>query len=265
MSARLLIAAMLLASLTIKASADAQQPETVEADVSTRSVAIDAGFNGAEIVVFGAVENSRQTSPEAGVYDVVITIEGEPEPLIVRQKQRRFGVIVNASQMRVASLPKYYAIASTRPIYDIAEAPTLAKLELGFEHMRIVPAPAARVAQIDGGELNAFRNAIIRLKQRAQLFSRSDYGVSFVGRSLFRATMPVPPNVPVGDMKARVFLFRDGVLLGKFQSTVRLARTGIERFLYDAAFGSPVLYGMATVALAALAGLLSALALRREA
>src|ERR1700693_1363898 len=55
-----------------------QQPgvkESLEADVSARNVAVRAIFNGVEIVVFGAVDNSQQPSPESGYYDVIVVVE----------------------------------------------------------------------------------------------------------------------------------------------------------------------------------------------
>ena len=46
-----------------------QQPgakESLEADVSARTVTVKTNFQGVEIVVFGAVDNSQQPSPESG-------------------------------------------------------------------------------------------------------------------------------------------------------------------------------------------------------
>src|SRR5262245_53231252 len=61
------------------AAPPAQPPrETVQADVSTRSVAVTSSFTGTEIIVFGAVDNSRQQTAESGFYDIVIIIEGTP-------------------------------------------------------------------------------------------------------------------------------------------------------------------------------------------
>lgn len=245
-------------------SADERPAETIEADVSTRNVSIEADFVGAEIVVFGTVENSRQPSAEAGTYDVVIIVEGAPEPVVVRKKSSVGGLWVNAQSHRFASLPNYYAISSTRPIYDIAEPDILTKHEIGFEHIRMTPSVQSRTTPSDPDEIAEFRSAVIRLRQRDGLYTRSDYGVAFVGRSLFRASMPVPPNVPVGNLNTRVYLFREGALLGEFKSQVTLERAGIERFLYDNARRRPLTYGIATVVFAVAAGLISALAFRRE-
>jgi uncharacterized protein (TIGR02186 family) len=264
--ARLLLSIILAAvpAYTVK-GAETSAVESIEADVSTRNVSIEADFVGAEIVVFGTVENSQQPSAEAGTYDVVIIVEGAPEPLVVRRRSNVGGLWINANSIRFASLPNYYAISSTRPIYDIAETDLLKMHEIGFEHIRMTPSIQSRTTPSDPEEIAEFRNAVVRLRQRDGLYSRSDYGVAFVGRSLFRATMPVPPNVPVGKLQTRVFLFREGVLLGQFKSQVTLERAGLERFLYDNARRRPFAYGIATVLFAVIAGFASFLAFRREA
>lgn len=241
----------------------ARPPEAVEADVSTRSVSITSSFTGTEIIVFGTVENSRQPSAEAGTYDVVVVVEGTPLPVIVRKKARVGGLWVNAESVRFASFPSYYAIASTRPIDEFAEPEQQRKNEIGFDHIRMVPAGRTYIGPADPRETIEFREAVIRLKERDRLYVMAEHGVIFIGRSLFRATITLPPNVPVGPLTARVMLFKDGALLSSYQSKVTMEREGLERFLHDSAFDRPVLYALTTILLAALAGLAAALAFRR--
>ena len=238
-------------------------PESVEADVSTRSVSITSGFAGTEIIIFGTVENSRQPSADAGTYDVVVVVEGTPAPVVVRKKSRVGGLWINASAVRFASFPSYYAIASTRPIEELAETSVLNKNEIGFGHIRMVPSGAARNLPTDADEIKGFREAVIRLKQRDRLYVTADYGVTFIGRSLFRSTITLPPNVPVGLLTARVYLLKDRQMLSSYISNVTMQRAGIERFLHDAAHDRPLLYALAAIALASLAGLAAAFAFRR--
>lgn len=238
-------------------------PEAVEADVSTRSVSITSGFAGTEIIIFGTVEYSRQPSAEAGTYDVVVVVEGTPMPAVVRKKARVGGLWVNAESVRFASFPSYYAIASTRPIDEFAEPELQKKNEIGFDHIRMIPAGRAYIGNVDPREHIEFREAVIRLKERDHLYLTSEHGVIFIGRSLFRATITLPPNVPVGPLTARVLLFKDGALLSSYQSKVTMEREGLERFLHDAAFERPLLYGISTILIAALAGLAAAFAFQR--
>ncbi len=236
--------------------------ETVQADVSTRSVAVTSSFTGTEIVVFGAVDNSRQTSAEAGLYDVVIILEGTPSELVVRRKSNVAGIWVNTQSLTFVSVPSYYAIASTRPLDEVAPPNVLNENDIGFQHVRMTPVQGWETG-LTTADLQAFRDAVIRIKTREGLYIRNDYDVVFIGRSLFRATIGLPANVPVGPLSAKVFLFRDGQLLSTYNSRVVLEREGVERVLHDFAFKLPFWYGVFVVAVAVGAGLAASTLLQR--
>jgi len=252
-----------------------QEPvEKVEADVSTRSVEVTTGFTGHEILVFGAIDNSQQPEdttsqpPEDttgnNYYDVVIVVEGTPYPVVVRRKSDVAGVWINTSSVQFAAVPSYYAIASTRPIDQIAGPALLERNSIGFAHIKMTPWPGIRW-RLDEYELAGFKAAVIRLKQAEHLYVvEAKDGVTFTGRSLFRSTIALPANVPVGPLVARTYLFRNGQVLSAHIARVRLERKGIERVLHDFAFRYPFTYGMIAVILAALAGLLGTAFFRRE-
>ncbi len=235
--------------------------ERVEADVSTRTVAVTTQFTGTEIIVFGSVTNGRQETAEAGYYDVVILVEGSGAPSIVRLKDNMGGLWVNMAQVRFDGLPLYSAIASTRPIEEIAEPRTLITHGIGFGRARMFPGVGSSPTTIQ--ELDNYKSAAIRLKQRDGLYVRQDTGVVFRGSSLFRANIKLPANIPVGPLEARVFLFREGKMLSSNMATVRLERQGLERIVYDFAFEHPFWYGVIAVLTAAAAGLTAAAVFQR--
>jgi uncharacterized protein (TIGR02186 family) len=231
-------------------------PETVQADVSTRSVAITSSFTGTEIVVFGAVDNSRQKSAEAGIYDIVIVLEGTPARLVSRRKSRVAGIWLNSSYVTYESVPSYYAIASTRPVEEVTDDGTLRDNGIGFDHIQMLPSETSR--PMSEAELKEFRESVIRLKNKEGLFVQEDYGVAFIGRSLFRASIDLPANVPVGPLSARIYLLREGQLLSRYIARVNLEREGVERVLHTFAFRHAWWYGLATVLLAVISGLAAA-------
>ena len=259
---RLALALLIMAGLTAQLSA-APLPESVEADASTRQVSITSSFTGTEILVFGTVENSVQPSAEAGTYDIVVVVEGLPAPAVVRKKSNVAGIWLNTRSLKFASMPSYYAIASTRPVDEFADAATLAANGIGFEQVVSIPSSPPGAKSPSPEEMASFKKAAIRLKERERLFIRSNFGVTFIGRSLFRATIALPPNVPVAPLDTRVFLFKEGKILGQYKSRVMLQREGIERTIHDWAIRRPKAYGIATVLLAAAAGLAAAFAFRR--
>ena len=238
--------------------------EVVEADVSSRAIAITSAFTGTEIVVFGSVLHSRQPSAEAGYYDVIAVLEGVPEPIVTRRKSNVAGVWVNTDSFDFESVPSYYAIASTRPIEEIADEAFLKQHAIGLDYARLSPA-ARSVVNSSPEDLKAFKEAVVRIREKDGLYFKADYAVIFIGKSLFRASIALPANVPVGPLTARVYLFREGELLSSFQQQVRLEREGLERLLYWFAMRYPALYGLVTVMVAIIAGLLASALFRRKA
>jgi uncharacterized protein (TIGR02186 family) len=236
--------------------------ESVEADVSTRTIAVTSGFTGTEIVVFGTVVNSRQPSAEAGTYDVIVVLEGAPMPLLARRKSNVAGLWVNTEHAAFESAPSYYAIASTRPIEEIADDALLEKNAIGLDYVRLSPA-AKSVIDTQPAVLKTFKEAVIRLKQHEGLYLKQDYAVIFIGKSLFRSSISLPANVPVGPLTTRVYLFREGELLSTFSSRVRLEREGVELWLYRFSVRHPAAYGLLAVLVAVAAGLIASALFRR--
>lgn len=235
--------------------------ETVQADVSTRRIAVTSSFSGTGIIVFGAVDNSRQPTAESGLYDVVIVVVGTPTKLVARKKSKVAGIWLNTSSVGFDSVPSYYAIASTRPIEEIASEEVLKASAIGFEYapMRL----SKNAEQFSAAQIREFRDAVVRIKRKDRLFQKDEYAVAFVGKSLFRATIDVPANVTVGPFETRVFLFRDGELLSRYTARLNLEREGLESWIHAFAFGYPLFYGLATVLIAVGAGLIASTLFRK--
>jgi uncharacterized protein (TIGR02186 family) len=244
-----------------------QQPgakESVQADVSARSVAVTSSFNGIEIVIFGAVDNSQQPSAESGFYDVMIVVEGVPGRIVVRRKSNVAGLWLNTSAATFDLVPSYYAIASTRPIDEIASEEFRASHGVGFQHLRLTPA-FGQTQALSTEDVEEYKRAIVRLKQKQGLYIQDNFSVAFIGRSLFRATIVLPANVTVGPFETRVYLFREEKLLSQYSVRLNLEREGLERHLHGFAFGYPTLYVLMTVAIAVAAGLIASTVFRKTA
>jgi uncharacterized protein (TIGR02186 family) len=242
-----------------------QQPgarESVLADVSARNVPVTSSFNGTEIVVFGAVENSQSPSAESGYYDVVIVVEGVPGRIVARRKSNVAGLWLNTSSAIFDNVPSYYAVASTRPLDEITTEEFRALHGIGMNHLRMPPA-FGQEQGLSTQDVKEFRDAIVRLKRNAGLYVENPFSVVFRGPSLFRASIELPANVTVGPFETRVYLFREEKLLSQYSVRLYLEREGVERFLHAFAFRHPALYGLATVAIAVAAGLLASTIFRK--
>jgi uncharacterized protein (TIGR02186 family) len=271
MRTALRLTAMLLALLCALSSAPAlaqkqdpapkDQPEsqeTVHSDISTREIAIQSNFTGIEILIFGSIDFSDASTPGEGTYDVIALVRGPVEPIVVRKKERVAGIWVNGPGKTYSSVPGFYAVLSSRPFRAIASDETLKTLGIGLSDLDF-----GRYTMNDPEE-QAFRSAMIRLKRQNGLFQEHDDGVTFIGRSLFRANVALPVNVPTGRYTVDVYLFRDGRAVSKSQGSLQVTKAGFEQVIYMLAFKRPFIYGLLAVVIAVLAGLAGWFAFRRD-
>lgn len=238
-------------------------PEQIESDLSSRRIAIESNFTGEQIVIFGTIENSKQTEFEPGLYDVVVAVRGPKETIVARRKSKVAGIWINTNSLKFANVPGYYALLSRRNLKDVASNTILTAYRLGFDHLGFRPI-GKNVAALAADGLSDFKNAVIRIKQRERLYVYDPQGVVFVGRNLFRATVNLPANVPVGRYATDVYLLRNGEVLSHNRSDLTISKAGFERFVYAAAFDYPLLYGIIAVIVAISAGLLASAMSRRD-
>lgn len=238
----------------VREADDGRSAEGVEVDVSTRSVAVTSTFSGTEIIAFGAVERSRQTSPEAGYYDVAIVFAGENGTAVVRSKNQVAGIWINTDSLDFNNVPSFYGIVSSRQLSEITDEATLHKLNLGFEDIKMTPVLTGK-EKLNEAQIADFKAGLIRLKVKNGLFVSNDFGLAFVGKSLFRATMRLPANIPIGRLTATTYLFHDGKLLTSDVAHVTLERQGSERLIYSFARNYPLYYGLSAVIIAIVAGI----------
>ncbi|WP_432288400.1 TIGR02186 family protein [Aminobacter sp. BA135] len=89
-----LAALMLAAALPARAQEPAH-PESIQIGLSTDRVAITADFAGADLTIFGALENADPLINRQGRYDVYVVLEGPARPVVVRRKSRVLGMWIN--------------------------------------------------------------------------------------------------------------------------------------------------------------------------
>ena len=256
--------ALLLATLGLGPAAAAEPAppptprEEVVSDISTREISIQSNFTGIEILIFGSVDFSGAAEPDKDIYDVIVVLRSPDQAVVARRKERMAGIWVNGAGKIYPTVPGFYAVLSSRPLRAITSDETLKTLGIGLNNIDF-----GRVTK-SGPDEETFRSTVIRLKEQQQLFQEHDDGVAFIGRSLFRASVDLPVNVPIGRYTADVYLFRDGQVVSKNQSTLEVTQAGLERAIYLMAFNRPLIYGLVAVLLAVLAGLAGWAAFRRE-
>lgn len=260
--ARLALAVLLLACAGGHAQEQAQTPvpETIQIGLSTDHVTITADFDGADLTIFGSVENTDPQLLRQGRYDVIVALVGPSREQTVRRKDRILGMWINDASASFLNVPITYSLASTRAMQDITNPETYRQLALGVDHLHLPPGDPEQTA----ADNTEFAKALRELKRRRGLYSERIGGVEFLSQSLFRATLPLSPDVPVGTHRARAFLFRNGVFLKENSATLIINKSGFEQTVYRLSQNHGPTYGMIAVAVALLTGWLGRIVFRRD-
>ena len=220
--------------------------EEVVLGLSKDKVAITATFDGSEILVFGAVK--RETAIPEEPLDVIVAVAGPEEPVVVRRKERRFGIWVNTESLEVDAAPSFYAIATTRPMGEV-----LSNVE-DLRHKVSIPRAIRSVGATGVQDAQAFTDAVIRIRKASGAYALREGTVALDQQTLFRTSIELPSNLTEGGYSARIFLTRKGKVVSKFETTIDVQKVGLERWLYNLSREMPLIYGLMSLAIAILAG-----------
>ncbi|MER8951264.1 TIGR02186 family protein [Mesorhizobium sp. M0833] len=259
---RTLAAAALLSLLAAAPPAKAQAPltENIQIGLSTDNVSITAGFSGADLTIFGSLENADPLVARQGRYDVIVVLEGPARPVVVRRKDRVLGVWVNLESETFKNVPVSYSVATTRPLQDVTDPNSYKQLSLGASNLYLQPADAGD----SPATIEEFTAALRERKSATGLYSENVGGVQFLSQNLFRATVRLAPNVPVGTHKARAFLFKSGLFIKESSAQLEIRKSGFEQSIFRVAHDYSFLYGVFAVSLAMLTGWLGRLVFRKD-
>jgi len=239
----------LLAGLAVAAGGLKAQDLVI--DLSNPIVAITAGFTGTDLLLFGA------TSQDG---DVAVVVRGPQENHTVRRKDRVVGVWVNKDEVTFTDLPSYYAISSNRPIEEFVPEEDASIHQIGTQHLTFKP--LVTLNQVD--DVEAFRDALLRIKESQGLYGKLSSNLSFLGHGLFRTDIHFPANVTVGTYGIDVYLFNEGELIDTQTTLLNVRKFGAEASIYDFAHRYSFAYGVLAVVIAVMAGWLANAAFNRR-
>ncbi len=253
-------AALCVAALL--ALAGSAEAEKLTVALSTPSIHINSNFTGTDITIFGVIERDSGTVARAAPYEVATLVLGPPETVVARRKDRFLGIWANGASETVIAPPSFYSLATSPGLgASVLTAPAFKRLQIGFENVAFDY--AGRTVTNDPAALE-FRQAFLRLKGDAGLFTEDLGGVSFIGDSVFRATVRIPANVPIGRYRVLVYLFAGDVLLAQAVDMIAVDKTGFEQYMFQTAHSDAFLYGVGCVALALFTGWLAGVIFRRD-
>ena len=240
------LVAVSVASFLALGQSDAQSP--IIADLSSHLIAVTTGFTGAELLLFGAIEQKG---------DIVLVVRGPNTPVTVRRKSRIAGVWLNDASVVFEGVPAFYALAASEGFAERASPGLLRRLQFGLDNLRAespgVTVPAAK----------PFRAALVRRRQAEALFPTAIEPVSVLADRLFRTTVRFPSNVPTGTYLVEVFFVVDDDVVSAQTTPLSVSRLGLGAEIFAFAHEQSAIYGFVAVAMAMAAGWAAGFIFRR--
>jgi uncharacterized protein (TIGR02186 family) len=248
--------ALLLLICAVMAPGAASAKDIV-ADLVVHRIEITSGFSGAELLLFGAVNDKG---------DAVAVVRGPNAPgggllggtVEVRQKTRNLGIWMSGAHVRFENVPGFYAIAASRPLEEILTFDMLDRYQLGIGELKL-PASEASAPNIAD-----FAAALLRIRERLGLYTEKVGHISFIGDRLFRTSFAFPSTVPTGIYNVDVYLVRDGKIVDAQSFPLLVNRAGFSADIYNFAHRNGLAYGVIAVFTALIFGWIAHLAFRRR-
>ena len=210
-------------------------PENIQIGLSTDRVAITADFSGADLTIFGSLDNADPLVSRQGRYDVIVVLEGPARPVVVRRKDRVLGMWINMESRNLRQRAGLlfggddpHAAGHHRSRTTTSNCRSARPTSTCEPEDRATANPAT---------IEEFTAALRERKSGDRPLQRAVGGVEFLSQSLFRATLTLAPNVPVGTHKARAFLFRNGVFIKESSAQLAIVKSGFEQSIFLASRG----------------------------
>ena len=253
---RLLIRRLVWALLMAVWGALPAPAETVVLGLSQHEVAITTDFRGSHLWVFGAVRREAPIPAKDGLA-VIVTVAGPSLPVVVRRKERRYGIWLNVDKVHLTRVPSFYAVATTGPLGAIL-APS--------EDMRYHISVGRQIGTVGGadgsGDVQAYTDALERIRASESLYQSLEGTVALDEQTLFSTSLALPSNIVEGTYRARIFLLRDTQVVDWAETGIEVRKVGLERWLFLFAHQQPFRYGVMSLVIAVVAGWLASAAFR---
>jgi len=246
---------LLIVGLAAWAAAPGVAGEQIVAGLSKDNVQITANFDGSSILIYGAVK--RDMPDPKTPLAVIVTVEGPETPVIVRKKEHVVGIWINGETVNVKAAPSFYAVETSAPLKT--------SLTTAQDKQYAVSLPY----QIDTTGIadqtkdpKAFLDGLMRVRTTSGLYRVGEGTVQVVDDTLFRADVSLPSNLVEGAYKVRMFITRNGEVVDNKDLTLQVRKAGLERFLYRLSVNQPLVYGLISLIIAAVAGWFASFAFR---
>ena len=224
-------------------------PELI-VDLSQPRVSITSAFQGESLLLFGMFDPPGE---------IVVVVQGPAARETVLRKERFFGLWLNTGRQQFDDVPAYYFIAASAPLQRLlARGAGGEILSLDDRLASIRP-----VRQRSPARLAEFRQGLVEVKRREDLYPANFGHITVQASRLFRAELPFPSRLPEGVYDVRTYLLRDGKIVAAVSRPLPAGKVGFSAQLAGWSVDEGPLYGLGAIAIALALGWLGGAVMRR--
>ncbi|MDA0901875.1 MAG: TIGR02186 family protein [Proteobacteria bacterium] len=205
--------------------------------ISTNEINIDTKFTGAQILLFGAKDDSG---------DIAIVIRGPKKNYLINKKGKILGIWHNEERVKFKSSYSYYAFFSTNK--KINEK-LLNNLEIGKENIDFNIS-----GKIKHDQRDEFKVEFTKILEEKELYLTNSDRIEFLDESLFKVMLKFPKNISSGVYTVEIYLIDDGTLLDFQAIPIYVNQVGFSARMNNMAYQNSVLYAVLAILIAVVAG-----------
>jgi uncharacterized protein (TIGR02186 family) len=219
-------------------------------DLSQPRVSITSAFQGESLLLFGTFDPPGE---------VVVVVQGPAARETVLRKERFLGLWLNTGRLRFDDVPAYYFIAASAPLQRLLARGAGGEI-LSLEDRLATIRP---VRHRTPAELAEFRQGLVEVKRREDLYPANIGHVTVQASRLFRAELPFPSRLPEGVYDVRAYLLREGKIVAAVSRPLPVGKVGFSAQLAGWSRDEGALYGVGAIVMALVLGWLGGAVMRR--
>jgi uncharacterized protein (TIGR02186 family) len=235
-----------LGMLSMGSPAAAQQ--LLEATIAPQTIAIDAVYNGADLLVTGRLPADCEA---------VVRIMGERGDLHLKKKGKVGGILwMNLDTVTIQGVPAVFILQTAKDFVEVLgphpDSSEVRKLGLPYleKETGIMPESADHAALF---------KEFLKLKESEGLYASNQgllhYPKTSDAQKSFEVKVPIPARFPPGKYQVEVYAVSAGAVAAHATQPLEVKMVGVPAFLSSFAFQNGALYGLFAVVVALVAGL----------
>ena len=224
--------------------------DEIIADVDNHLVNITTEFDGANLIVFGALDSG----------DVIITIRGPNKKTTIRKKKHLFGLWVNHEFVTYDNVASFYFLATSNNAYFDLPQNIRDLYDIGIDNIEFNPVKM----NINSDKEHSFERALINNFREQGLYREIHNHVVKLTPKFFRADIFFPPTTLTGAYIAEIFLVKNGNITTAQAFPIFINHDGIGAKIHEFAFSHHALFGILAIILALISGLVADFVFRKR-